>query len=476
MLVILAFLLYLNTSLSLVTQAHPHIVNSLPGYHGLLPFSLQTGYVGVGEAEEVQLFYYFVESERDVGSDPLILWLTGGPGCSAFSGFVFEIGPISFDYAKSNRESDLPTLQLNPYSWTKVASIIFLDSPVGTGFSYARSYEGYYSNDTLQSAYIHQFLVKWFLDHPNFRSNRLYIAGDSYSGMIVPRVVQEILNGNENALVPKMNLKGYALGNPSTIGTRVKNSHIEYGYRESFISDELYQFAKISCNGDFVTVDAKNIKCVQALATISDVTSSISYPHILEPVCPEVTRNPPKEVPIYMHRMGDGLDYSLHLRGHRGDRRPQCRGDNYVLSRIWANHVQVREALNIREGTIDRWVRCNSSLSYTPDFEDTVVEYHKNLSNMNLHVLVYSGDHDFGETYVGTLEWIGELQLPTKEEWRPWFVGGQVAGYATEYGSSANNNYRLIFTTVKGAGHTAPEYKPREGLAMIKRWLESSSL
>ena len=54
--------------------------------------SLVYRYVGVGESEELQLFYYFVKSERNPEKDPLMLWLTGGPACSAVSALFFELG------------------------------------------------------------------------------------------------------------------------------------------------------------------------------------------------------------------------------------------------------------------------------------------------------------------------------------------------------------------------------------------------
>jgi carboxypeptidase C (cathepsin A) len=67
----------------------------------------------------VRLFYYFIQSERDPEEDPVLLWLTGGPGCSALSGLVYEIGPFYFDF-EGYTGSGLPTLLYKPASWTQV--------------------------------------------------------------------------------------------------------------------------------------------------------------------------------------------------------------------------------------------------------------------------------------------------------------------------------------------------------------------
>ncbi|XP_021757153.1 serine carboxypeptidase-like 15 [Chenopodium quinoa] len=152
------YLLHILTPI--LHAASPNIVKSVPGFPGILPFYLETGYIGVGDNEEVQLFYYFIKSERNYERDPLMVWLTEGPGCSALSGLVLEIGPLIFNISACHWHSEVPTYQLNPSSWTKIANIIFLDSPVGTGFSYATNPEGYYSDDITSSRHIYKFVRK----------------------------------------------------------------------------------------------------------------------------------------------------------------------------------------------------------------------------------------------------------------------------------------------------------------------------
>ncbi|KAH9655568.1 hypothetical protein KPL70_022364 [Citrus sinensis] len=127
--------------------ASRQIIRTLPGFDGDLAFKLETGYIGVGDNDDVQLFYYFIKSERSPEDDPLVLWLTGGPGCSGFSGLVFDIGPLSFDYENSKVNS--PKFLLNPYSWTKVQDS---HTPILR--------QGYIMNDALSAAQNYYFLRK----------------------------------------------------------------------------------------------------------------------------------------------------------------------------------------------------------------------------------------------------------------------------------------------------------------------------
>ncbi|EMS49641.1 Serine carboxypeptidase-like 6 [Triticum urartu] len=243
------------------------VVTHLPGFDGPLPFNLETGYVGVDEETGAELFYYFVESERSPGTDPLLLWLTGGPRCSVIMGLAFEIGPLKFVLAPYS--GGLPELIYNPYSWTKfyglltiildqMANILLLDSP-------------------------------WFTDHPQYLSNPFYIGGDSYAGK--DKVTFYVVASNSNmdkgeradimschmnrggsfGISPRVE-EGYMVGNPITDPKFDENYKIPSSHGFGIISDQIYESAVKNCKGDYV--NPVNEMCVEVLHTINNGTTS----------------------------------------------------------------------------------------------------------------------------------------------------------------------------------------------------------
>ncbi|KAL8541607.1 hypothetical protein ACS0TY_002756 [Phlomoides rotata] len=471
-----AYLWQLNLIIVLLMGVFTHMVCSqslveyLPGFRGKLPFTLETGYIGV---REVEMFYYFIESERKPENDPLLLWLTGGPACSGFSSLVYENGPMIFDYA--NSDGTIPTLVSNPYSWTKVANILYIDQPADTGFSYVKTPEAYKSSDTLAGMTIYEFLKKWLIKHPKYMDNPFYIGGDSYSGIFVPLVLDQIYKGIEAGSKPHFNIKGYILANPKTDDFIDNNGKIPYAHRMGLLSDELYLSAKENCNGNYQSVNLDNYLCKDDLERVNQCLDKIFRFHILEPVCVEssIEKRGMSQHHIsssYEESVGRRFLQSVHLHA-----KSWCRDLTMVYSNKWANIKLVQEALHIREGTLlTEWTRCNYTLQgdYVYDVK-SVLGYHNNFTRKDIRALIISGDHDMVVPHTTTEQWIKSMKLQIKSFWRPWFVEGQVAGYTTTY---LEDDYELTYATVKGGGHTPPEYKPRECLPVIERWLNHNLL
>ncbi|CAJ1962101.1 unnamed protein product [Sphenostylis stenocarpa] len=425
-----------------------------------LKTSLKPGqYVGVGESEDVQAFYYFIESEKNPKEDPLMLWLTGGPGCSALSGLVFEIGPLGFKNEEYN--GSLPKLVLRPHSWTKVSSIIFVDLPVFTGFTYPTTDSAAQRSDWKLVHQVHQFLRKWLIDHPNFLSNQVYIGGDSYSGIPIPVIVQEISQGNEKGVQPWINLQpwkfgfkisckllkcslldhfastyemypltkskkpspalGYLLGNAATT-QREKNYQIPFAHGMALISDELYQSLQENCKGEYINVDTRNVLCSRDIKSFKEATSGINSAHILEPSCETFdTEKSRRRSLIKKYPTNNSLNTHLKLPSL------SCRSYVYFLCEFWANDDNVRNALHIRQGSIEKWRRCTFDIPRKMDIPSSY-DYHVNLSRLGYRSLIYSGDHDFVVPFLATQAWIRSLNYSIVDDWRQWNTNGQVAG------------------------------------------------
>ncbi|XP_076944241.1 serine carboxypeptidase-like 13 [Bidens hawaiensis] len=424
------------------------IIRTLPGYSEDLPFKLETGYVGVGENEDVQLFYYFVESTSNPKEDPLIFHIPGGPGASALVTLLYEIGPLSLNLDDG---IDNLKLTLNPNAWTQMANILVVDIPAGTGFSYSETKEGWISSDSILTTHAVDFIKKFLKDHPKFSRNPLYIAGISYIGIIVPKVTLELYEGNELEDDQTVNIQGYILTSPLTDKFMDFNSRFEYAHRMALISDDIYQSAIDNCHGNYVNASFSNKACSNSLQGYEKCTRAINLENVLEPFCDE---NDPTQ---------------------------DCEGDlNKALSK-WANNEAVQQALNIRQGKVGKWEALNSTLHYNQGKNDTSCysydifssfSYHKKLLSKKCSALIVSGDHDFTFPYVGVEQWITSLSIKVDVPWKPFYIDRQVGGYVTRY---AQNDYSLTFATVKGAGHLVPLDKPKQAMVLTQVWFSSQT-
>ena len=99
----------------------------------IFPVRGKSGYVGVtDDPVKNQMFYWFFESQSDPKKDPILIWLTGGPGCSSEFGLAFEVGPWLV-----LKDPNTGTISISPnqFSWNTKANLLFIDQPVGVGYS-----------------------------------------------------------------------------------------------------------------------------------------------------------------------------------------------------------------------------------------------------------------------------------------------------------------------------------------------------
>ncbi|RLN50292.1 hypothetical protein BBJ28_00019915 [Nothophytophthora sp. Chile5] len=169
------------------------------------------GYVKLANKEDDHYFYWFYESRSSPETDPLVLWLTGGPGSSSMFALLTENGPCSIN-------PDLTT-KFNPYAWNSNANVIWLDQPTGVGFSYGVQADKDY-NETNVGENIYWFLQGFLEKHPQFKGRDFFVTGESYGGHYVPAAAHYIWKTSKTSPsddgLSTINLKGLAIGNGLT--------------------------------------------------------------------------------------------------------------------------------------------------------------------------------------------------------------------------------------------------------------------
>lgn len=133
--------------------------------------------------------------------------------------------------------------------------MLYIESPAGVGFSTCKGVKECNSYSDEESAADNLAAVlAFFAKFPEFGGNDLYISGESYAGIYVPYLANEIDVYNtanaDNADVFKPNLKGFMVGNGVTnYDFDCTPAYVEMGYWHSLYNDELRdQIVANNCN------------------------------------------------------------------------------------------------------------------------------------------------------------------------------------------------------------------------------------
>ncbi|PNW80334.1 hypothetical protein CHLRE_07g313164v5 [Chlamydomonas reinhardtii] len=524
-------------------------VCSLPGLNGPPHVRMRSGYITVSEVSDRQLWYLVADREqqeqaqqhaggaKEEEASPVLLWLTGGPGCSSLDAFIYEHGPFKFSFAGERQGQQGPgqaggnkarevVIEPNPYSWTKAATVIYVDSPAGAGMSYSgRPEVDYHTDDQYTVADLVTFLEGLTERYPELATAPFHIAGESYAGVYVPLLAEAVVRANKRRKAagrPQLvQLQGYAVGNPVTDDVLDGNGQMTFAAAMGYVDPPTWAAMREAC-ADMFWNATQGTACYELQGVVKDELWDLNWydvldtcTHVQGPALAASSSSAPRG-----QRSAADLDRRFHWpftarlgggeaaadlpaqeeagleAGRRGGRRlwgpwlrhvAPCMDRRLALD--WLNRAEVRSALHAAPlAALPDWQPCSDVLYYAMDTADLVPLHVRMAVEEGLRVLVYSGDHDMVVPHTGTTAWLygrasgggrGRLGRPDGPL-RPWALGGQVAGWTASWpgpeGRAGAGVRGLRYASVKGAGHMVPQSKPAAALALLRAHLEGTEL
>ncbi|CAN6912066.1 unnamed protein product [Brassica oleracea] len=424
-------------------------VSKLPGQNFNVNFAHYSGFVTTNEKLGRALFYWLIEAAEDPASKPLVLWLNGGPGCSSVGfGEAEEIGPFHI-------KPDGKTLYLNQYSWNQAANILFLDAPVGVGFSYSNTSSDLLTNGDKRTAQDSlTFLLKWVERYPEYKGREFYIVGESYAGHYIPQLSQAIVRHNQASGEKKINLKGYMVGNGLMDDRQDQLGLFQYIWTLGFISDQTYTLLKLQCGLEPFIHSSE--ACNNALEISDKEMGNIDHYSVFTPACVESA----SQSRMLLNRRP--------VNSRVSEQYDPCTEKH---SKVYFNLPEVQRALHVPpEVAPSKWDTCNYVVNENwNDCASSVLDIYHELIAAGIRIWVFSGDADAVVPVTSTRYSIDALNLSTTSPYGPWYIDGQVGGWTQQYAG-------LNFVTVRGAGHEVPLHRPKEALALFKAFISGTPL
>ncbi|KAF1928078.1 carboxypeptidase Y precursor [Didymella exigua CBS 183.55] len=423
-----------------------------------------TGWLDVGSKH---FFFWYFESQYKPSEDPLLLWLTGGPGGSSMIGMLQENGPCLIN------EYGNGTVH-NEHGWSKNANIIYVDQPAGVGFSYVDEGTPIPGTSFTAAEDMHHFLQLFTTDvFPKLKGQEFHITGESYAGHYVPTLGAQIVS--QNLLYPKrpqVNLQSIFVGN-----AYVSPLDTAFGYWETLCTTNPGVDSPIF-NQTRCDIMANNLpRCLEL--------ARVCYKHPDSAIC----------------LAAEGVCWNgviVHYDGESGpggrnrfDITRHCdTGDGFCYTEIpkideYLNLPWVYEALHVPKAVGSYSVfsePVDDAFSLTNDYMITMQPQVLALLENGVDVLFYQGNLDLACNTAGNLQWANSMSWKGQPAFvaqgkQTWKVGKQEVGWFKEVkvvtGSGRETTFAL--STVDGAGHMVPYDKPKEALALVDRWLNVRS-
>ncbi|GIY85707.1 lysosomal protective protein [Caerostris darwini] len=433
-------------------NSHPDEVKELPGLNFPLNYKHYSGYLNATKGR--YLHYWFVESQRSPSIDPVILWLSGGPGCSSLGALLNELGPFRMS-------ADGKSLHNNSYSWNRVANLLFLEAPAGVGFSYADN-GNYSTDDDSVSKDNYVALQNFFEKFPEFNKNDFYIAGQSYAGIYIPTLSVRVLTGGA-----KINFKGFAIGNGFLDDRLLPNNLVFFAYYHGLLGPELWQSLAQKCCVGHASLETCNFvgnvsqDCKNAVHGVNYIVygSGVNVYNLYSDCAGS------KDNLKYLVDIQNGiLKLPEALKNSTSIQLPCVDSSNLIK---YLNQPAVRQALHIPLHVQD-WGICSVGVlfGYKRIYNNMRPQILQLIGSGKLRGLIYNGDVDIACNFLGDELFAHNLGLQVTKERTPWKFNKQIAGFAKSYD-------KLTFLTVKGAGHMVPHDKPGAAFKMIDSFLSN---
>ncbi|KUJ12819.1 peptidase S10, serine carboxypeptidase [Mollisia scopiformis] len=439
---------------SLIITAHnvndPSIKDDRPSITDVCP-GATSGYTGYLTSGPKHFYFAYFESRSDPTSDPLVLWLNGGPGCSSMVGLFMELGPcIVNEGGDSARE--------NVNSWINKANVFFLDQPIGVGFSYSSNHSapGGQGGTFAASEDVYAFMRLWYKAFPESKSLPFSIAGESYGGHYIPVFADHIDKMNKiSTLDDQIPLESVLIGNGIFSDVKQRSSSYDISCTNATGIGPL--LAEDVCGKMAKAVG----RCEYLLSACHD------YPDPL--VCEAASNYCSKELDSPYFRSGRNYyDVSKPCEGYL------CYPIMNSITKFLRTE-KVRGALGVDkeappfEGCSnkvgDEFVKVN-------DYIIDTRPYVASLLHSGIRAMIYVGTYDWicnfvgNERVFGSLKWNGMPDFRYQQENNKQVWSG---GLWWESGL-------LRYVRINGAGHMVPWDKPAEALHLFTAWLDNKGL